>query len=455
MRPGLHGHRFVLCLLTLALWLEMNAGCEITTFGNLVTTGTTGGGTGGGGTSSAPHLLGSSFLVASSALAQSQPAVGYFDHDPLSGRRYAAAWIETDANSQNSSVRCRQVIIAASGIVTGSAVAVLTTTQVIARAPAVTSLIEAGRITAVIVWQQATVSTGGQGRATIAARNVTRNGDELSLGGGPQTVSGEAFEAFAPAIASAGTTLCLTVFLERTATQAPRLRGRMLGASGQPLGSDSFVIDQTDVSLAVRPAVAFNNRTGEFLVIWTGGASNNTNIRASIVAASPTAAGPKLSPFTVVASNSTRVPFGPQVAYNTARQEYLAVWRENGTGVTTRIARQKLDNAGAVPASSATFNLSGDRQSADKPVLAYGSALNQFLVAWQDNATSGGTPDIRGRLLLYDANLNVIEGDDFSIATGTPQQTDPAVAFDSASNDWLVLYVEGTTLRGQRVKPSA
>ncbi|TPW12646.1 MAG: hypothetical protein FD129_1427, partial [bacterium] len=49
---------------------------------------------------------------------------------------------------------------------------------------------------------------------------------------------------------------------------------------------------------------------------------------------------------------------------------------------------------------------------------------------------------------------NVTNGDEITVASGTVNRTEPAVAFDPIEDNWLVLFTEdGRAIRGQRVKP--
>lgn len=461
---GLSGRQLAACAVVLLAGLFLNSGCDITTFGNLTTTGTSSGG-GSSTTPTVPHLQNGVFTVSASSLVQVQPDVAFFDTASGSARRFLACWVEGASGSNSSAIKAQNFLLTVNGTLQASTQLTLTSTAVAVRLPAVTVLAEPSRITGVVVWQQQNVATATPGPNRIVSSCVVKNGNGLDRFAGVNdvsAVSNTTVQQYSPAVASAGTTLCLVVYLETSpASGEPTLKGRFLDNRGILFsGSPEIDIDHAvgNVDLNTRPSVTFNSSLGEFLVVWGGGGSQNTTVRRATVQANPTKANPVIVTSGEVlvsgASWSGRNPLFARAAYNSSLREYLAVWTEYGTGAYKRVFRHKLDVA-ATPSTSGAIDLSGNRPNADRPALSFNSILNQYLVVWPDvSATSSGTFDIRARLLGHDTSSNVTNGDEITVASGTVNRTEPAVAFDPIEDNWLVLFTEdGRAIRGQRVKP--
>jgi hypothetical protein len=119
---------------------------------------------------------------------------------------------------------------------------------------------------------------------------------------------------------------------------------------------------------------------------------------------------------------------GPEVAYNSARDEWLVVWADTRSG--------NLDIYGQLVGSDGA--LSGDQiiiqdslEISDAPAVAYDSALDQYLVVWQ------GLYAIAGRLL--DAEGAPLT-DVFQVATATQSLANPAVAYNPVAQEYLVVW---------------
>ncbi len=124
----------------------------------------------------------------------------------------------------------------------------------------------------------------------------------------------------------------------------------------------------------------------------------------------------------------------PEVAYNSARDEWLVIWTDTRSG-NQDIYGQVVGSDGA---------LSGDQiiirdglETSSAPAAAYDSALDQYLVVWQ------GLYAIEGRLLdVEGAPLT----DVFQVATATKNLANPAVAYNPVVQEYLVVWQRAETI---------
>jgi len=178
--------------------------------------------------------------------------------------------------------------------------------------------------------------------------------------------------------------------------------GQRLDAAGAAVGSNDFRISDmgTNGSTLFRArdaAVAYNNADNEYLVVWYG--DDTTNDEDEIY-------GQRLNAATgaAVGTNDFRIsdmgPDGdsdydaeaPAVACNSTNNEYLVVWQ--GDENTAPLVNQELEIFGQRLAASGTQVGSNDFRISDMgpdgdtayigafPAVAYNSASNEYLVVW-------------------------------------------------------------------------
>jgi hypothetical protein len=169
---------------------------------------------------------------------------------------------------------------------------------------------------------------------------------------------------------------------------------RRLSTTGGLLGGD-FRVNGFTGSSQVHAAVASNDKSNQYLVVWQDGRNGSWNIYGRRVAADGTRLGGDI--------RMTADPAGqyhPDVAWNKKWNRYLVVWEDwrnyATTGGDTFARRVKADGTRI----GGNFRVSGAGAVSheDDTAVAYNQASNQFLVVWSDwrnRATRGD--DIFGR----------------------------------------------------------
>ena len=142
-----------------------------------------------------------------------------------------------------------------------------------------------------------------------------------------------------------------------------------------------------------------------------------------------------------VISNAANGQYNPSVAYNSSTNQYLVVWQDYISGISYDICGQLVNANGTL--SGGNFVISYATNDQYNPSVAYNSSTNQYLVVWHDYR-SGTNFDIYGQRV--NANGNLLGGD-FAICNETHSQYNPSVAYNSSANQYLVVwhdYRDGT-----------
>jgi hypothetical protein len=154
----------------------------------------------------------------------------------------------------------------------------------------------------------------------------------------------------------------------------------------------------------------------------------------------------------VTGSEGETDPFGADaaVAYNSRRREYLVVWEAEGfaTAEKREVFGRRLSRAGRPVGSQFRISTTGgdadDTRNAQDAAVAYNAKRNQYLIVWvADGLATDDELEIFGQRLgptgaklggRIRISTTGTDGDDARDAT------DPAVAYDSRSNRYLVVW---------------
>jgi hypothetical protein len=240
---------------------------------------------------------------------------------------------------------------------------------------------------------------------------------------------------------------------------------RISAATGAEVGTNDFRISDmgpdNDGAYKVSDiAVAYNPTNNEYLVVWRG--DDNTpplvddefEIFGQRINAA-TGAEVGTNDFRVsnmgADGSTTAVADVPWVVYNSTNNEYLVVWRGHHGTNEFEIYGQRLSATGAQVGTN-DFRISDAGDDGDSTRLAldakaaYNSTNNEYLVVWQaDDLPTDNEVEVFGQRLNAATGAEV-GANDFRITDMGPE-TDtnyrgqaPAVAYNSAANEYLVVY---------------
>ncbi|HKP19384.1 MAG TPA: hypothetical protein VJT84_12970 [Gaiellaceae bacterium] len=246
---------------------------------------------------------------------------------------------------------------------------------------------------------------------------------------------------------------------------------RLNGTTGVEAGENDVRVSQQgepDPAAASDAAVAYNATNNEYLVVWHGDdtpplANGETEIFGQRVDAATGAE---------VGANDFRIsdmgPDGtfafeardPAVAYNATNNEYLVVWwGDDDTAPLVNGEReifgQRLDAATGAEVGVNDFRISdmgtdGETSfAAFDPAVAHNQTNNQYVVVWRGD--DGTAPLVDEEFEIFGQRLDAATGaevgtNDFRISDMGPDgstgffASDPAVAYNSRSNQYLVVW---------------
>ncbi len=290
------------------------------------------------------------------------------------------------------------------------------------------------------------------------------------------------YEAYHPAVAYDSVLNQYLVVWEGDENEGPlvdedfEIFGQLLRSDGVEIGTNDFRISRTgkqdgDINFpAANPAVTYNPKTREYLVVWEGiFKSTSGPISANKIGIF----GQRLNANTgeTVAINDIHIGdsgpvgngnynvFAPAVTYNSVDNQYLVVWHgdddtkplvDNGSeifgqllqadGAKTGLTGFRISDMG--PDGNANFD-------AYRPAVAHDPILNQYLVVWagDDNTAAlvNNEYEIFGQLLH--ANGTEISPNDFRISNIGPDgdtsfaASTPDVVYNAAEQEYLVVWV--------------
>lgn len=255
----------------------------------------------------------------------------------------------------------------------------------------------------------------------VYGQQVNGNG---SLSGSAFVVSAAANDQSNPEIAyNSSDNQFLVVFDDdRLAPTDLDIFGVLVDADGSVPGADFPISTPSEDQLL--PVVAYNSSDNQFLVVWEDERNPGTSrdIYGRVVNADGSMAGPEF-PIAASANDETT----PDIAYAPASNRFLVVW-EHGADIFGRVVRADASFVG--PA----FEIASSSGTVSDPAVGCDTHSGQFLVAWSDSV---GWDDLYARQV--DANGAMAEPE-FDLATGTGDFFYPDMAFNDASNQFLLVW---------------
>ncbi|MFQ5855005.1 MAG: hypothetical protein ACE5LU_05095 [Anaerolineae bacterium] len=197
----------------------------------------------------------------------------------------------------------------------------------------------------------------------------------------------------------------------------------------------------------VHPQLAYNPNAQQHMVVW----SDEQDIFAQRLSRQGQA-NPPIIPISTARGRQD----WPAVAFDPAQDRYLVIWDDDRNAAFTGhdLWGRFFDPNGApMGAEFIVITAPGNQR---QPRLVFNSTQQSYLLVWRDSRNAAATGlDIWGQLLF---NSGLRRGGSFSISTAPADQSDPAVAFNPSSNDYVVYWSdnrdpESKNLYGQRLAP--
>lgn len=228
-----------------------------------------------------------------------------------------------------------------------------------------------------------------------------------------------------------------------TGSRGLDIYGRLVGPDGVPAGPDFRISGPGATSDEKTPAVSWDGASAEYLVVWDD--NRDFWLRGGdIYGRRVTAAGVPTGPdFRISGAGATSADEAPALAWNQTAAEFLVVWQDdrNAGDSSWDIYGRRVDSGGAPTGED--FRISGAKATGSEfdPAVAWNSTANQYLVVWNDyrSVAAGRGSDIYGRRL---GGSGSPLGADFRVCGGsaTGWEYEPAVAWNDIAKQYLVVW---------------
>jgi len=205
-----------------------------------------------------------------------------------------------------------------------------------------------------------------------------------------------------------------------------------------PVGNNLMISNENSLE-ELSPDVAYNSTRREYLAVWYNDRPGNDDIRAQRMAWDGKLLGP---PFYVSAAGEGIDRRYPRVAFNSISDQYLVVWEHQEISSGYSIHGRRVSGAGEVlDASDLEIRGAGiNLYTPAKPAVAYAYTSDKYLVVWEE--TWHPLPintSIVGQVVLatgaLECNLITISQD-----PGGYFRTNPDLAYNVERNEYLVAW---------------
>ncbi len=238
----------------------------------------------------------------------------------------------------------------------------------------------------------------------------------------------------------------LVVWYELPGTSQAEIYGQRVSGSGALIGSNFLI--STASRGQYNPTVIYNSASNEYLVVWVDRRNGieNYDIYGQRMSDSGALIG---SNFPICTATGSQ--YNPTLAYDSASGEYLVVWDDYRSGPENDIYGQRVSSSGVLAGINFPISTAPDNQRF--PKVAYDSLDNSYLIVWEDFRTGLVNIEIYGQRVSISGAL---VGSEIPISTSSESQTRPAIAYDSANNEYLVVWYDYRSgneydIYGQRV----
>lgn len=211
------------------------------------------------------------------------------------------------------------------------------------------------------------------------------------------------------------------------------ISGRLVAATGQLMFSEFTIYSGTNNSL--QPAVTYDSTHDQFLVVWAydaAGNGSNNDIYGRFIPWS----GPVASQTKFVIDQGGENTDKPRVAYGLTYDEYLVVWKVEAS--PSYISGRLINDNNTGPL--VTISTSNAPYLRDFPDVTYNLAGNEFVAVWDEDVNPGPTTqdlDVYARRVASNGTPN---GPEFRVAGLSSNEQHPTVAACDKADQYLFVW---------------
>jgi len=204
--------------------------------------------------------------------------------------------------------------------------------------------------------------------------------------------------------------------------------------AGSPIDGSLVISEAAEQEVA--PSTAYNSTRQEYLAVWYNDRAGCDDIRAQRLSKSGAKIG---GPFYISAACSDDRRF-PDVIYNQTSDQYLIVWEQYLASKGYSIQAKRVSGTGQVLDTNNLiirdwgYNL----YTPAKPAVSYAFTSDRYLVVWSEIwHPLPITHTVYGQVVDASGNL---DGGKFVISEGSEDRSEPDVAYNRHANRYLVVW---------------
>jgi hypothetical protein len=207
-------------------------------------------------------------------------------------------------------------------------------------------------------------------------------------------------------------------------------------SAGSPIALD-FIIFQGEQD-QVTPSAAYNPNEKEYLVVWSNDRPGNDDIYARRLSAH----GKQIGEWISIAAGAGFERRNPDIAFNSAREEFLVVWEEEPHVGYLRIQGIRVSKTGQLIPPVIEISAGLALKNCQLPSVAYASTSDTYLVVWESLVSGAFYSTIEGKLLSSSGNP---QGSNFQLSepiSGPPAFSDqnPDLTYNRSRNEFLAVF---------------
>jgi hypothetical protein len=214
------------------------------------------------------------------------------------------------------------------------------------------------------------------------------------------------------------------------------LIGAVVCGHGLALASDPEPTSVTAVGIPQHPAIAYNDRMNEYLMVWSEDRGLGTGLDLYGLRLN-SSGGTRGSDFPVVIAPGDQV--SPTLAFDSRDNQYLVVWSEIlhfDSGYD--LFGQRLSGAGRPTGYS--FSMVVWPSDLTAPDLAYDVRQDEFFLVWEDNRNAPDTGvDIFGQR-FKSRTRPIPKASSFPVVAIAGHQTSPDAAYNRDSGGFVLVW---------------
>ena len=195
--------------------------------------------------------------------------------------------------------------------------------------------------------------------------------------------------------------------------------------------SGGLILISTASGNQMDPQLAYNLNTDQYLVVW-----QDERVYRAIYGQRVNGMGGRVGENFAVADQGSNYRNYPQVAFQLNANEYMVTWSINVPGEDVNIFRRRVPASGVITEPESL--VSGESTLERYPVIAAGGGMT-YLLAWQDNRDTSTQENIYGS--VDNANPGACGGVFIPSADSTVYQDDPSTPH---GNDGILLINRGS-----------